>query len=342
MEELSRLGDEQIVFPGLGLEFEIGKDAFSIFGLSIKWYGICIAIGLLLALVYCFKQARRVGLESDRLVDAVMAGVVGAVIGARGYYVALHADSFHDIKDIIAIRDGGLAIYGGIIGGLLFGCITAKLRGLRVRPAIDLAAMGFFIGQACGRWGNFFNQECFGGNTSLPWGMSGGIIQTYLLRNQAALAVQGMDVNPYLPVHPCFLYESLWCAAGFLVLHFLIRRRKFDGELFCVYVIWYGLGRFVIEGMRTDSLYIGSVRASQALALISAAAGAVVLVIGLLNAKKKGVHLYCDTDESKKLIAEADREALEQEQAAKAKKAKKNELSPEQRIVDDEDEKGES
>ncbi|MCM1578234.1 MAG: prolipoprotein diacylglyceryl transferase [Ruminococcus sp.] len=342
MEELSRLSPETIVFPGLGLEFEIGKEAFSIFGFSIKWYGLMIGIGLLVALSYCFKRARKFGVETDRLIDATMAGVVGAIIGARGYYVALHPDNFHNIMDILAIRDGGLAIYGGIIGGLLAGGITAKLRGLKVRPCFDLAAMGFFIGQCFGRWGNFFNQECFGGNTTLPWGMSGGVIQNYLLSHKASLAVQGMEVNPYLPVHPCFLYESLWCFAGFWVLHFTASadKRKFDGQLFCMYVLWYGLGRFFIEGMRTDSLYIGSFRASQMLALLSALAAAAVLTAGLVHAKKKGVSLYRDSKESKALLAEADRlekEAEEQAAEKKARKKGKTELKPEERIVEEED-----
>lgn len=346
MEELSRLSPETIVFPGLGLEFEMGKEAFNLFGFSIKWYGIMIGIGLLLALMYCFKRARKFGVESDRLIDAAMAGVVGAVIGARGYYVALHPDNFHDIKDILAIRDGGLAVYGGIIGGLLVGCITARLRGLKVRPCMDLAAMGFFIGQCCGRWGNFFNQECFGGNTTLPWGMSGGVIQNYLLSHKASLAVQGMEINPYLPVHPCFLYESIWCFIGFLILHFISKKRKFDGQLFCIYVLWYGLGRAFIEGMRTDSLYIGAFRASQLLAVLSALAAAAVLVTGLMIAKKKGVALYCDSEQSKALLAEADRLEKEAEDRERIKKeerrGRKTELTAEQKIVDDEEEKEES
>lgn len=351
MEELSRLSPDTIVFPGLGLEFEVGRDLFTVFGFSVKWYGAAIALGLLLALIYCFGRARRFGIESDRLTDAAMAGVAGAIIGARGYYVLLHPDNFHSFTDVISIRDGGLAIYGGIIGGLLFGCITARLRKLRIRPVLDLTAMGLFIGQCFGRWGNFFNQECFGGNTTLPWGMSGGIIQNYLLGHKASLAVQGMEVNPYLPVHPCFLYESLWCAGGFLILHFVSKKRKFDGQLFCIYVLWYGTGRSVIEGMRTDSLYIGSFRASQMLALISAAAALIILVTGLVNVKKKGIALYCDTEESKALLAEADRMEARAEEETREKKEmrekkrmerqkKKNELTADQKIVDDEDEGG--
>lgn len=335
MNEVGRLYGDNIVFPGLGIDITVDNEAFSLFGLSIKWYGVVIALGMLLAMIYCFKRTKEFGIDGDRLTDAVFAGLIGAVIGARLYYVILHAESFHDIKEIFAIRDGGLAIYGGIIGALLFGCITAKLRKLRILPTLDLAAMGFLIGQSLGRWGNFFNQEAFGCNTTLPWGMSGGRIQQYLANHQASLAAQGMEVNPYLPVHPCFLYESIWCAVGFLILHFYHKHRKFDGEVFCMYVFWYGLGRFFIEGLRTDSLYIGSVRASQMLALISAIAALAIIIIMRVRVKKKGVALYRDSEESR-LILEAAANAEKEEAERKAAK-KHKELTAEQKIVEDEE-----
>lgn len=336
MNEVGRLYGDNIVFPGLGIDITVDNEAFSLFGLSIKWYGVVIALGMLLAMIYCFKRTKEFGIDGDRLTDAVFAGLIGAVIGARLYYVILHAESFHDIKEIFAIRDGGLAIYGGIIGALLFGCITAKLRKLRILPTLDLAAMGFLIGQSLGRWGNFFNQEAFGCNTTLPWGMSGGRIQQYLANHQASLAAQGMEVDPYLPVHPCFLYESIWCAVGFLILHFYHKHRKFDGEVFCMYVFWYGLGRFFIEGLRTDSLYIGSVRASQMLALISAIAALAIIIIMRVRAKKKkGVALYRDSEESR-LILEAAANAEKEEAERKAAK-KHKELTAEQKIVEDEE-----
>lgn len=336
MNEVGRLYGDNIVFPGLGIDIKIDNEAFSLFGLSIKWYGVLIALGMLLAMIYCFKRTKEFGIDGDRLTDAVFAGLIGAVIGARLYYVALHAESFHDIKEIFAIRDGGLAIYGGIIGALLFGCITAKLRKLRILPTLDLAAMGFLIGQSLGRWGNFFNQEAFGCNTSLPWGMSGGKIQQYLVNHQASLAAQGMVINPYAPVHPCFLYESIWCVVGFILLHFYHKHRKFDGEVFCMYVFWYGLGRFFIEGLRTDSLYIGSVRASQMLALISAIAALALIIIMRVRVKKKGVSLYRDSEESKKILEAAANAEKEEAERKAAKKHK--ELTAEQKIVSDDDE----
>ena len=336
MNEVGRLYGDNIVFPGLGIDIKIDNEAFSLFGLSIKWYGVLIALGMLLAMIYCFKRTKEFGIDGDRLTDAVFAGLIGAVIGARLYYVALHAESFHDIKEIFAIRDGGLAIYGGIIGALLFGCITAKLRKLRILPTLDLAAMGFLIGQSLGRWGNFFNQEAFGCNTTLPGGMSGGKIQQYLANHQASLAAQGMEINPYAPVHPCFLYESIWCALGFILLHFYHKHRKFDGEVFCMYVFWYGLGRFFIEGLRTDSLYIGSVRASQMLALISAIAALALIIIMRVRVKKKGVSLYRDSEESKAILEAAAQAEKEESERKAAKKHK--ELTAEQKIVSDDDE----
>lgn len=335
MNEVGRLYGNNIVFPGLGIDITLNNEAFSLFGLSIKWYGVLIAFGMLLAMIYCFKRTKTFGIDGDRLTDAVFAGLIGAVIGARLYYVALHAESFHDIRDVFAIRDGGLAIYGGILGALLFGCITAKIRKLRILPTLDLASMGFLIGQAVGRWGNFFNQEAFGCNTTLPWGMSGGKIQQYLLNHQASLAAQGMDIDPYLPVHPCFLYESIWCAIGFLILHLYHKHRRFDGEVFCMYVLWYGTGRFFIEGLRTDSLYIGSVRASQMLALISAAAALVIIIAMRIRVKKKGIVLYCDTDESKAILEAAANAEKDAEERRKAKKHK--ELTEEQRIVSEDE-----
>lgn len=335
MEELSRLTTDNIVFPRLGIDILLDNEAFVIFGLSIKWYGVMIALGLSLAIIYCFKRTKEFGIDSDRLTDAFFAGVIGAVIGARLYYVALYPANFNSIKDILAIRDGGLAIYGGIIGALLFGCITAAVRKLKIAPTLDLTAMGFLIGQCLGRWGNFFNQEAFGSNTSLPWGMSGGKIQNYLINHQASLAEQGVTVDPFLPVHPCFLYESLWCLAGFLILHFYTKHRKFDGELFAIYVLWYGTGRAFIEGLRTDSLYIGSLRASQMLALISAAAALAFIIVMRIRTKKTNAPLYRDTEQSKAILAAAEQAEAEEAEHRKAKRAKKQELTEDQKIVPD-------
>ncbi|MBQ5311504.1 MAG: prolipoprotein diacylglyceryl transferase [Oscillospiraceae bacterium] len=334
MEHLDRIGTDNIItFPGLGIRLNVDPTAFSIGGFEIKWYGIMIAIGLFLAMTYCFRRTKEFGIDGDKLTDVVFAGLVGAVIGARAYYVAFHASTYHDIMEVLAIRDGGLAVYGGIIGAVLVGFVVAKIKKMRFLPTLDLASMGFFIGQACGRWGNFFNQECFGTNTSLPWGMSGGRVQDYLIYSQDSFAANGITVDPYLPVHPCFLYESLWCAAGLLIMHLFHKKRKFDGELICIYAAWYGIGRAVIEGLRTDSLYAGSARVSQVLAAATAAIAIVIIVFMHIRTKKAGVHLYRDSKEAAAELAEA--EKREQEENERKANKKKKELSSDQKIIDD-------
>ena len=334
MEHLDRIGtDNLITFPGFGIELNVDPNAFTIFGFEIKWYGIMIAIGHFLAMTYCFRRTKEFGIDGDKLTDVVFAGLVGAVIGARAYYVIFHLNTYHDIKEILAIRDGGLAVYGGIIGAVLAAFVTAKIKKMRFLPTLDLAAIGFFIGQACGRWGNFFNQECFGTNTTMPWGMSGGRIQDYLIYNQDMFAANGITVDPYLPVHPCFLYESLWCAAGFLIMHFFHKKRKFDGELICIYAAWYGIGRMIIEGLRTDSLYAGSARVSQVVAAVTSVAAVVIMIVLHIRTKKLGTKLFRDTEEAAAILAAAD--AREKEEAELRENKKKKTLDTDQKIIDD-------
>lgn len=335
-----------ISFPALNIEFPVYSTAFTLFGVEIKWYGIMIGIGLLLAIVYCFRKMKAVGLESDRATDAVFFGFVGAIIGARLYYVVMSWDSYKDdLSKIFSVRDGGLAIYGGLIGALLVGLIAAKIRKVKILPLLDLTGMGFLIGQAVGRWGNFFNHECFGSNTSLPWGMTSPRIQASLQNNAyKILSETGVNVDPSLPVHPCFLYESLWCLAGFLLLHFYFKHRKFDGELFFIYVGWYGLGRFFIEGLRTDSLMVGHLRISQLVAALSVIAAVVIIIAMRLKIRSDGEYtFYKDTEESKVLIAEAERKNAEAEEKSRekkaARKAKKDNavLDDKDKLVDDSD-----
>lgn len=335
-----------ISFPGLNIELPIYSTAFTVFGLEIKWYGIFIAIGVLLALVYCFKRMKNVGIDSDRATDVVFVSFIGAIIGARLYYVFMCWDQYKDdLKSIFAIRDGGLAIYGGLIGALLVGFLMCKLRKVKMLPILDLTAMGFLIGQAFGRWGNFFNHECFGTNTTLPWGMTSPRIQSYISRTADELeALYGITMDPNVPVHPCFLYESLWCIIGFVLLHLYFNHRKFDGEIFFMYAGWYGLGRFFIEGLRTDSLMVGNIRISQLVAAVSVAAAIVVIIAFRVKIKSNGGYtFYKDTEESKRLIAETEEKYAEEEQKRKEKKAKrqaeKNELRPEDRIIDNSDDK---
>ena len=203
-----------VQFPGLGLSFELDRVAFSIGGMNIYWYGVCIAVGMCLALVFAFRHSVEFGVDADAMVDVILIGVVMGILCARLYYVALSPYQYHSLKDVLAIRDGGLAIYGGIIGAFLFGGLACKWRKVPVLPMFDLAAMGFLIGQGCGRWGNFFNQEAFGRNTDSFLGMSGGQIQNWITNSYPYTSYYqnfGTAMDASQPVHPCFLYESIWC-----------------------------------------------------------------------------------------------------------------------------------
>lgn len=282
-----------VQFPGLGLEFELDRVAFTIGDMNIYWYGLLIATGLMLALVFAFRYAVDFGIDADRLVDVILIGTVCAVVCARAYYVIFSPVPYDSIWDMINIRNGGLAIYGGVIGAAVFGSLACKWRKLPILNALDLTSMGFLIGQCIGRWGNFVNQEAFGSNTDLPWGMYSEGTRRYLESWQAELATQGVEVNPMMPVHPTFLYESLWCAAGFFMLWAFMKKRHFNGEIALLYAVWYGAGRFWIEGLRTDSLIVPGIglRASQIVALASVVIGIVLLVYGR---KKHPDPLYID------------------------------------------------
>ncbi len=229
----------QVSFPKLGLEFEINEVAFSLGTFEIRWYAIIIATGFLLAFLYANKRAHYFHVDIDGLFDCAIVGFFTAIIGARLYYVLFSwADYKDNLISILYIHEGGLAIYGGIIGALLGGCITAKIRKVNLPGLLDMTALGFLLGQGMGRWGNFMNQEAFGTSTDLPWGMLS-------------------DTTFGETVHPCFLYESLWCLLGFVLLHFYSKKfQHYFGEVAIIYLIWYGAERMLVEGLRTDSLYL--------------------------------------------------------------------------------------
>lgn len=311
-----------ISFPALGLEFNVHPVAFSIGGLHIYWYGIIIALAFGLALLYCMPRAKKLGLNADRVVDVVIAGTIGGVVGARIYYVIFAWEEFAgDLSRVFRTWEGGMAIYGGLIGAVALGLVMAKLRHVKAMPMLDLAASGFLIGQGIGRWGNFINQEAFGSNTTLPWGMTSPNVVSYLSDRVSALEGIGVTVDPYAPVHPCFLYESIWCLLGVLVLHLYTRHRKFDGELFCIYLGWYGLGRAFIEGLRTDSLMLGTMRVSQLLSILLVVAAVAVIVSRRMRIRRSGdpelATLYVDTQESKDMLSGAFDEAEKARKAAK-------------------------
>ena len=264
-----------VQFPGLGLEFALDRVAFSIGGFDIYWYGIIIAAGMLLAMAFAFRKAVDFGIDGDRLVDVVFIGVVAGVICARAYYVAFAPFEYESIWQMLDIRQGGLAIYGGIIGAVIFGGLACRWRKVRLLAMFDLTGMGFLIGQCIGRWGNFVNQEAFGCNTTLPWGMYSAATEAYL-RGSTVTVPAGAVIDPTMPVHPTFLYESLWCLVGFIALRLYMKKRRFNGDIALLYAIWYGAGRFWIEGLRTDSLLLVpslGLRASQLVAGFAVVAG---------------------------------------------------------------------
>ena len=261
-----------VQFPALGLSLHINRVAISIAGFNIYWYGIILAAGLMGGLLFAFRYGPDFGIDTDRMVDVVVIGTVMAIVCARIYYVAMAPFEYGSLWEMIDLRNGGIAIYGALIGAFVFGGLACKWRRIPFLQMFDLVAMGFLIGQGIGRWGNFVNQEAFGCNTTLPWGMYSEATNSYLAANAATLAAQGVTVDPTMPVHPTFLYESIWCFAGFLLLFRFMKKRCFHGEVFLLYAIWYGCGRFWIEGLRTDSLMLSAalnLRASQLVAAVS-------------------------------------------------------------------------
>lgn len=271
--------ENTVFFPALGLSIDVNRVAFTVFGIDIYWYGILIGIGMALAVLFAFKKARSFGIDVDRMIDVILIGFVLAIVFGRLYYVLFVDAQYRTFFELIDLRSGGIAIYGGVIGATVGAVIGCKWRKVPIGPMLDLTAMGFLIGQGIGRWGNFFNQEAFGNNTTSIFGMQSQATYDYLVYNSDWLSAHGQYVDPLMPVHPTFLYESVWCLLGFLILWRYSQKRKFGGEIALLYVIWYGVGRAVIEGLRTDSLWLfDAVRVSQLLAAVSAVAALAVWV----------------------------------------------------------------
>lgn len=262
-----------------GIDLTVDPIAFKLpigeSGWTIYWYGIIIALGFVLAIIYGYMRAPKMGINVDRMLDVILVATPCAILGARAYYVIFDPNgSVESVAEFFGFSGSGisgLAIYGGVIGAVVSGFIMAKLRKVKILDLLDLAAIGFLIGQGVGRWGNFFNQEAFGGPTgSSFWGMtSENVVSEFRL--------QGMD--PTALAHPCFLYESVWCIAGAIVLHILSKKRRFSGETALMYCVWYGFGRAIIETMRTDSLMIGPFKVSFLLSLLICVGAFVTLVI---------------------------------------------------------------
>lgn len=257
-------------FPKLGIEMTVQEQAFAIGPFSVRWYGVLIGFGFLLAVLYSFRCAKKMDINEDKLLDVIIWGIIGGIIGARLYFVIFFAGDFFtgptfmdNFLKIFKTYEGGLGFYGGLMGALLAAGMTAKIKKMNIPALFDQIALGFLIGQGIGRWGNFMNQEAFGSPTDLPWGMAS-------------------DMTGGVPVHPCFLYESLLCIFGFVLLHLFTRKfRRYDGQTFLLYIIWYGLIRFFIESLRTDSLLVRGtqIKVSMLVAALCVAGGIACLAV---------------------------------------------------------------
>lgn len=268
-------------FPGFGIdEFKVNEVAFTIFGVSVYWYGLIIVCGMVLAALYVLHHWKKEGWDTDSFLDVAIALLLCGVLGARLYYVVFKFDTFlvtsgsffenlwDTFLNIINVRDGGLAIYGGLICGSLAAYLVIRKKKISVGKFFDMTAPAVALAQAMGRWGNFINAEAYGAETTLPWRMG--------IRH-------GSGWHYY---HPTFLYESLWNLIGFVILNVLYKRKKYDGQVVYFYVAWYGLGRMFIEGLRTDSLMLGSIRVSQLLAALLFVAATTLMIVIHIRKKK--------------------------------------------------------
>lgn len=283
-------------FPGLGIDnFSVDPVAFTIpifGGLEVRWYGLIITLGIILAFVYCAFRTKQEGIIFDDLLDIAIFTVLFSVIGARLYYVLTSLDQYHSLKDAIAIWNGGLAIYGAIIAGALTIFIVCRIKKINVLKMLDATAPAVMIGQILGRWGNFFNGEAYG--TVVAEGHP-----LYFLRMGLLPNIKSYFTMFYF--HPTFLYESLWNLAGFLLINALYKKKKFDGQVVLMYITWYGFGRMFIEGLRTDSLYVGVFRISQVVGFCCFVIGGALLTVFLLKARRQDLNEEAYTPTYEKL-----------------------------------------
>jgi len=294
----SAFQEVEVTFPNLFGGITVSYyQGFEIFGTKIYWYGVLIMLGVALAYVYATLNAKRYGIGADRMFDVVFVAIIGGFLGARIYYCVFqtldpNGINYDFVTTFTTIRDGGLAIYGGVIGGFVCGFIACKVRRVKFLAMADLASMGFLIGQCIGRWGNFINQEAFGAQCDSDW--------IFGMTSVDIIARDGLEAGAL--VHPCFLYESAWCLVGFIALHFYSRKlRSFDGEIFLMYLAWYGLGRAWIEGLRTDSLMAGDIKISQLLAAVCFVVGTILVIVLKIVTEKRHIPLYATTDACREL-----------------------------------------
>ncbi len=264
----------RVSFPGLGIEpFELPEVAFTVFGRDIRFYGIVITVGIILAFLYVLFRAKEEKIKADDVMDLTLFTVPISIIGARLYYVLFDPEGgYETFYDVIALWDGGLAIYGAVLTGAIVVTVFSLVKKLNVLTLVDMVTPAVLMAQGIGRWGNFFNCEAHGGVTDI------------FIR----MGIQKDGIGDLIYYHPTFLYESLWNFLGFAVLNLFYRKRMFRGQICLMYFIWYGFGRFFIEGLRTDSLYIGPIRVSQLVAASCVLLGLVLFVVGYKLKDKYG------------------------------------------------------
>ena len=306
-----------VFFPGLGLEFSLNRVAIVILGRPVYWYGIIIASGLMLAVILCSRWSSRFGVNEDQILDMMLFAVPTALVAIRAYYVIFNLGLYRNPDgslnwgSILRYSDGGLAIYGAIISSVIVLLIFCRVRKLSFLAFADLGVHGLFIGQLVGRWGNFMNVEAFGGPTTLPWRMCGeSIARDLLVQGYVDGAGYQSVLSGTLGVHPTFFYESFWNFSGLILVYFLGKKRKFDGQCFLFYLFWYGLGRAWIEGLRTDSLYFFGlelfgtpIRTSQMLAAVSCVIAGGVLLRMLHKNAKHPAELYVNKTAVRKAVS---------------------------------------
>ncbi len=261
-----------------GIDITLNPIAFTLpigNGWDIYWYGIIIALGFMLAIFYGIKNAERFGVNTDKMLDVIIVTTPVSILCARTYYVIFDGVKCESISDFFGMGSGegfsGIAIYGAVIGAFACGAIMCKIKKIKIFDMFDLAATAFLIGQGIGRWGNFVNQEAYGTFTGSSW---------WGMQSNRTIAELGEGL-----VHPCFLYESIWCIAGFFVLNHFSKKRKFSGEITLLYCVWYGFERSIVENLRTDSLMLGNIRVSVLVSVIICLAAAIALVVFLKKQK---------------------------------------------------------
>lgn len=279
-----------IRFPHLGLTLNLGK-SFTVFGIEIAYYGVIIALGMLAGALVAYREAKKTGQKVDDYIDFTLYTLIAAIIGARIYYVIFEWDyySAHPLE-IFNLRAGGLAIYGGVIASALTLFIFTKVKKLKFWLMADTAVQGLIIGQIIGRWGNFFNREAFGGYTDSLFAMQLPVSEAKGITQELIEHLVTIDGVSYVQVHPTFLYEGTWNLLLFIGICLYKRHKKFDGEIFAIYLMGYGVGRFIIEGLRTDQLVIkalGGIAASQVLSIILIVLAVAFVIYNRVQLKKR-------------------------------------------------------